>query len=142
MARKNLQNFDEIKLRLLQFAEIQRIPKGEFFEKISMFPSNFAGKGACSSLKSDNIVKVLTAFPELNSDWLLLGRGEMLRGFTHSNIAVASAPHAAASNGNLTIAAPAELVSLITSQQETINRLSETVDRLLRVRDSSNVTEG
>lgn len=79
MARKNLQNFDEIKARLLQFAEIQGITKGQFYEKISMFPSNFAGKGAESALKSDNIVKVLTEFPELNSDWLLLGRGEMLR---------------------------------------------------------------
>ena len=79
MARKNLQNFDEIKARLLQFAETQGIAKGQFYEKISMFPSNFAGKGAESALKSDNIVKVLTEFPELNSDWLLLGRGEMLR---------------------------------------------------------------
>ena len=79
MERKNLQNFDEIKQRLLQFAESQKIPKGEFYEKISLFPSNFAGKGAESALKSDNIVKVLTEFPDLNSDWLLLGRGEMLR---------------------------------------------------------------
>ena len=79
MAKKNLQNFDEIKSRLLQFAESQGIPKGEFYEKISMFPSNFAGKGGESALKSDNIVKVLNEFPDLNSDWLLLGRGEMLR---------------------------------------------------------------
>ena len=84
MAKKNLQNFDEIKSRLLQFAESQGIPKGEFYEKISMFPSNFAGKGGESALKSDNIVKVLREFPELNSDWLLLGRGEMLRSATQS----------------------------------------------------------
>ena len=84
MAKKNLQNFDEIKSRLLQFAESQGIPKGEFYEKISLFPSNFAGKGAESALKSDNIVKVLTEFPDLNSDWLLLGRGEMLRSATQS----------------------------------------------------------
>ncbi len=80
MTRKNLQNFDKIKARLLLFAENQGIAKGEFYEKISLFPSNFAGKGGESALKSDNIVKVLTQFPEINPDWLLLGKGEMLRG--------------------------------------------------------------
>ena len=80
MTRKNIQNFDKIKARLLLFAENQGIAKGEFYEKISLFPSNFAGKGGESALKSDNIVKVLTQFPELNPDWLLLGKGEMLRG--------------------------------------------------------------
>ena len=56
-----------------------QIAKGEFFDKISMRPSNFAGIGGQSSLKSDNIVKVLTEFPNLNPDWLLLGKGTMLR---------------------------------------------------------------
>lgn len=79
MERKNIKNFDDIKQRLLQFAECQKIPMGKFFEIIDLKPSNFAGKCAESALKSDNIVKVLNKFPDLNSDWLLLGRGEMLR---------------------------------------------------------------
>lgn len=79
MAKKNLQSFDEIKQRLLQYAEYKDIAMGEFYEKISMYPSNFAGKGGESSLKSDNIVKVLNVFSDINPDWLLLGKGEMLR---------------------------------------------------------------
>lgn len=79
MEKKNLQSFDEIKQRLLYYAERKGIAMGDFYEKISMYPSNFAGKGGESSLKSDNIVKVLNTFPDLNPDWLLLGNGEMLR---------------------------------------------------------------
>lgn len=79
MERKNFKNFDQIKVRLLQFAESQKIPKTKFFEQNQLAASNFSGKGAESALSTDKIVQILTSFPELNSDWLLLGRGEMLR---------------------------------------------------------------
>ena len=79
MQEKNKRNFDEIKMRLLQFAETQGIPKGEFYEKISVPQSNFGGKSMESSLASSKITEILIRYPELNSDWLLLGKGEMLR---------------------------------------------------------------
>ena len=79
MERKNLKNFDQIKVRLLQFAESQKIPKTKFFEQNQLAASNFSGKGAESALSTDKIVQILTCYPDLNSDWLLLGRGEMLR---------------------------------------------------------------
>ena len=133
MARKNLQNFDEIKARLLQFAESQGIPKGEFYEKISLFPSNFAGKGGESALKSDNIVKVLTEFPELNSDWLLLGRGEMLRSATQSvgNIAHSTAVGVNVNGNDINISNNTQqLVDTIARQAETIARQAAIIDRL------------
>ena len=52
---------------------------GEFYEKISVPQSNFGGKSMESSLSSAKITEILNKFPDLNSDWLLLGRGEMLR---------------------------------------------------------------
>lgn len=76
---RNNQNFDEIKRRLLYFAENMEIKKMDFYKKIGLKQSNFSGEGASSSLKSENIIKVLIAFPEINPDWLLLGKGEMLR---------------------------------------------------------------
>lgn len=79
MQEKNKRNLDEIKQRLLLFAETQGIPKGEFYEKISVPQSNFGGKSMESSLASSKITEILLRYPELNSDWLLLGRGEMLR---------------------------------------------------------------
>ena len=84
MERKNLKNFDQIKVRLLQFAESQKIPKTKFFEQNQLAASNFSGKGAESALSTDKIVQILTCYPELNSEWLLLGRGEMLRSASQS----------------------------------------------------------
>lgn len=37
-----------------------------------------------SSLASSKITEILLRYPDLNSDWLLLGRGEMLRSATQS----------------------------------------------------------
>lgn len=130
MERKNLKNFDQIKVRLLQFAESQKIPKVKFFEQNQLAASNFSGKGAESALSTDKIVQILTCYPDLNSDWLLLGRGEMLRKNNAKNVNIASGPQSLAGDGTLTVEAPSQLLSIIVSQQETINRLSQTIDRL------------
>lgn len=74
-----MEKLTEIKSRLLQFAEQQGLKKEEFYRQIGIDGANFRGKNALSELGSEKIVSILSAFPELNSDWLLLGRGEMLR---------------------------------------------------------------
>lgn len=74
-----MEKLTEIKSRLLQFAEQQGLKKEEFYRQIGIDGANFRGKNAVSELGSDKIVSILSTFPELNSDWLLLGRGEMLR---------------------------------------------------------------
>ncbi len=130
MKEKNERKFDAIKVRLLQFAEHQGIPKVKFYEKISCPQSNFGGRSIESSLSSAKITEILIIFPELSADWLMLGIGDMLRKNNVRNVAVASAPHSNAANGDMKIEAPAELIALIASQQETINRLTQTVDRL------------
>lgn len=130
MAREILQDFDKIKVRLLQFAKEQRLMMGDFYEKISVPPSNFGGKSMISSLSSAKIAEILTIYPELSADWLLLGKGEMLRKNNGKNIAMATAPQANASNGDLNIDAPADLLALLNKQQDTIANLSEIIDRL------------
>lgn len=130
MQYKNLQNIDEIKMRLLQFAKEQKLIMGDFYEKISLSPSNFSGKAMYSSLKSENIVTILKVYPELSPDWLLLEKGEMLRKNSAKNMAVAASPQSKASNSDMTINTPSELLNLITCQQQTINNLSETIKNL------------
>ena len=76
---KNNQKIDEIKQRILYFAKNQNIRRGKLYDLIELSQSNFSGKGALSSLKTENLIKVLIVFPQLNPDWLLLGIGEMLR---------------------------------------------------------------
>lgn len=74
-----MENLTEIKSRLIQFAKAKGFTREEFYKKIGIDGANFRGKNASSELGSDKIVSILQVFPELNSDWLLLGKGEMLR---------------------------------------------------------------
>lgn len=71
---------DNVKQRLLQYAKSECIGMMEFYEKSSISQSNFSGKGAESALSTDKIIHILITFPDINPDWLLLGKGEMLRG--------------------------------------------------------------
>lgn len=70
---------DIVKERLLQFAKNQKIGMMKFYKIISVAQSNFSGEGANSALSTDKIIQILIDFPQLNPDWLLLGKGEMLR---------------------------------------------------------------
>lgn len=74
-----MEKLTEIKSRLLQFAKVQGYKKEEFYRQIGIDGANFRGKNANSELGSDKIVSILTAFSDLSPDWLLLGKGEMLR---------------------------------------------------------------
>jgi len=121
---------DNIKARLQQFAKNQGLVMMDFYKKIAIASSNFSGKGADSALSTDKIVHILTIYPELSADWLLLEKGEMLRKNNTKNIAVASAPQSNASNGDLSVSAPPEFLTLLASQQETIATLSRTIESL------------
>ena len=132
MQDKKERKIDEIKLRLLQFAEHQGIPKGDFYKKISVPQSNFGGKSMESSLSSAKISEILIIFPELSADWLLLEKGEMLRKNNGKNLNVSDSPQATVSNGNMAIQAPVELLNLLTSQQETIRIQADIISTLTK----------
>ena len=68
-----------VKERILQFLDEKEISKTLFFNKVGVSPSNFKGVGKKSSIGSDLVVKILTEYPELSPEWLMLGEGEMLR---------------------------------------------------------------
>ena len=118
---------DKIKERLLYFAKEQKLVMMDFYKKITVASSNFSGKGAESALSTDKIVHILTIYPELSADWLLLEKGEMLRKNNAKNMTVSDSPQATVSNGDMAINAPAELLALLTSQQETIKKLTEII---------------
>ncbi|MCQ2351296.1 MAG: hypothetical protein MJ003_04905 [Paludibacteraceae bacterium] len=68
-----------IKERILLFAESQHIKKECLYQQIGVAASNFKGIGLKSEIGGSLIVKFLTQFPNVNSDWLLTGNGEMLK---------------------------------------------------------------
>ena len=73
------ENFNHTKVRVMQYLKYKGISIRKFSEKISISPSNFNEKNMPSALSGDILSRILTTYEELNPDWLLLGKGEMLR---------------------------------------------------------------
>lgn len=118
---------------MLQFAESQKIPKTKFFEQNQLTASNFSGKGAESALSSDKIVQILTCFPELNSDWLLLGRGEMLRSASQSvgNISHSTAVGVNVNGNDINISYDPLLLPTVESLSDSVAKLTAQNAQLL-----------
>jgi hypothetical protein len=71
--------FDIVKKRLLKFCDYKGFKRCAFYKIIAVPQSNCSGKGAVSSLSCNKLIQILTTLPEINPDWLLLGKGAMLR---------------------------------------------------------------
>lgn len=68
-----------IKERILAYLDFKGIKKVDFFDATSIKDSNFKGKNLQSQIGGDMIVKILTTYPDLSAEWLLTGKGDMLK---------------------------------------------------------------
>lgn len=66
-----------IKDRVLQIAEYYGIKKELFFKELELSYANFKGKQKESALSSDAIDKILTKYPNISTNWLVKGEGEI-----------------------------------------------------------------
>lgn len=65
-----------IRERIIQYIESKEISKYQFY-KITGFSNGFLDKEG--SIGSDKCEQIIYSFPELNPEWLITGKGEMLR---------------------------------------------------------------
>ncbi len=68
-----------IKERVLQIAELKGVAKEKFFESIGMTYGNFKGKSKETPLNSNAIVDIFSKYPDIDLEWLLTGKGDMLK---------------------------------------------------------------
>jgi hypothetical protein len=68
-----------IKDRVLYISELQEVNKEKFFEELGVSYANFKGIQKKSALNSDTIAKILTKYPEIDPEWLILGTGSHWR---------------------------------------------------------------
>jgi hypothetical protein len=68
-----------IKERVLQITEIKNIAKEKFFSDLGVSYGNFKGKSKKSDVGSAIIAEITTKFPDISPEWLLTGRGSMLK---------------------------------------------------------------
>ena len=71
--KKNEKNFS-IKGKLLKYCELHNITKNEFYLKCDL-SNGFLDKDR--GFNTDNLVKILTAYPDIDVNWLLFGEGDM-----------------------------------------------------------------
>ena len=68
-----------IKERILYVAEYKGITKESFFDNMGMTYGSFKGKQKKSSLNSDAIDRFLFIHSDIDANWLLTGKGQMIK---------------------------------------------------------------
>ena len=71
-----MREFSVIKQNILQFIERQDISKYELYKKTGISNGTLSQKGGMSE---ENIIKFLSVYREVSAEWLLTGKGEMLK---------------------------------------------------------------
>lgn len=71
--------FSNIKERILYIIEYHNDTKEDFFKKIGMTYGNFKGSAKKTPINSDALVNILSIYKDINPEWLLTGKGEMLK---------------------------------------------------------------
>ncbi|WP_172914660.1 S24 family peptidase [Capnocytophaga canis] len=77
-----------IKERILYFTDFKGFSKEKFFEDLQITYGNFKGKAKNQALGSDVIERIITKYPEINAEWLLIGKEPMLK--SEQNLPVAT----------------------------------------------------
>ena len=78
-----------IKERILQFIEIKRITKEYFCKRTGISYANLRGKSLFSEIGGSQIAEILSNFGEISPEWLLTGKGDMLKfGYKNDEIKV------------------------------------------------------
>jgi len=75
-----------IKERVIKVIEYKGIPKEEFYKKIGMTSANFRGNAKKTPLNSSAIENILSEIPDINIEWLITGKGKMLKSDTYELI--------------------------------------------------------
>lgn len=78
MQEKN-NKISPIKKRILQFIEYKGITKANFCELTGISYPNLNSKSLQSELGGSQITQISSVFNEISLDWLITGKGEMLR---------------------------------------------------------------
>jgi len=68
-----------IKNRILQFINNKGFEKKKFFEELEVSASNFRGTSLKSEVGGDVIAKISSSYPEINLNWLISGKGIMIK---------------------------------------------------------------
>ena len=117
--------FSNIKERILYLIDIKGYKKECFFKELGMSYGNFKGENKKRPLNSNTLADVLTLIPDVNAEWLLTGKGEILK--LEENL-IAAEPKASYHSISFT-----QLKAKVDQQEKTIQEHSKKIEQLQKV---------
>lgn len=120
---------DSVKQRLTSYLKYKRVSKSEFGRTIGV--SNSFITSMRKSLQPDKIKSIAMNYPDLNTDWLITGEGEMLRPSVVQNNQ--SGDNINGNSVNISKSETEKLLEVINSFNEIIRKKDEQINRLLTI---------
>ncbi|MDV3789369.1 DNA-binding protein [Elizabethkingia anophelis] len=116
-----------IKDRVLQIAEYKNISKELFFKELGLSYANFKGIQKKSALGSDAIDIILSKHNDISTEWLVLGKGDMLHNIATDLISANTAKQNPLNENSLSIHEKMNvLINSVTELKEDIDDLKLT----------------
>lgn len=124
-----------IKEKILTYLDVRGIKRSDFFDAIGIAPSNFKGNAKQSELGGDKIAKILTLYTDLSAEWLMTGKGDMLKTKQTSELFIPSKDTSSSNKDRNNKVVEQEntteiLLSIIREKDNTIQEQAEEIGRL------------
>ncbi len=123
-----MKNFSNIKQNILQFIERQNISKYKLYEKTGISNGTLSQKGGMSE---SNIMKFLSAYTEVSAEWLLTGKGEMLKSSIQNIVQNSGKNSINNISGNIKQQNYNELMEIIREKDRQIAKKDEQINKLI-----------
>lgn len=116
----------DVNSRILEFVSAKGLSIAEF-ERLCGLSNGYVRK-VKNSLGKRGLSDILRKFPELNSDWLLTGKGEMLNPSISQSVNGSHNTTVAGNGNQVNVSA---LIEELAAQRKLTEKAQEQVDRLL-----------
>ena len=123
-----MKDFSNIKQNILQFIESQNISKNKLYEKTGISNGTLSQKGGMSE---SNIMKFLSAYTEVSAEWLLTGKGEMLKSSVQNIVQNSGKNSINNISGNIKQQNYNELMEIIREKDRQIAKKDEQINKLI-----------
>lgn len=121
-----------MKERILQFIDYKRFSKSKFYRETGLSNGILDKK---SGLTLDSIEKIYSKYPEINIEWLLTGKGEMLKTFaqniTQNGNTNVNNGHNVSGQGNIIKQTNDELMEIIREKDKQIAEKDKQIAMLI-----------
>jgi transcriptional regulator len=123
-----MREFSVIKQNILQFIERQDISKYELYKKTGISNGTLSQKGGMSE---ENIIKFLSVYREVSAEWLLTGKGEMLKSSVQNIVQNSGKNSINNISGNIEQQNYNELMEIIREKDRQIAKKDEQINKLI-----------